>query len=346
MSENNKNALEKHRHLYAAELKKIDEKIIGLAAFREPIINNVVTHLINSGGKRLRPSLVILSSKLCGIDLHSQAHINMACCVELLHTATLFHDDVVDESQLRRGSKTANEIWGNAPSVLVGDFLLAQAFYIMSIQGSMEVIDLLSSTSIKITEGEIKQLISKADVTTTEARYFEIITAKTAELFAACTRIGAIITDKNTEQKNALDEFGKNLGIAFQLADDGLDYSAKQESLGKKIGDDFREGKITLPVIYALAKATNEEKNLIEKLYSGEDAENKNSENNNTEFSRSDENLQKIITIFEKYQATEYTIKTAQTYAEKAIKTLDIFADSEYKTALIDLCNFSVNRFF
>jgi octaprenyl-diphosphate synthase len=339
MTASEKNAIQKHKHLYAAELKKIDEKIIGLAAFREPIINNVVTHLINSGGKRLRPALVILSSKLCGIANDDTAHINMACCVELLHTATLFHDDVVDESELRRGAKTANEIWGNAPSVLVGDFLLAQAFYLMSVQGSMEVIDLLSSTSIKITEGEIKQLISKADIATTEERYFEIITAKTAELFAACTKIGAIITNKNADQKTALDNFGKNLGIAFQLADDGLDYSASQENLGKKIGDDFREGKITLPVIYALASATSEEKTFIENLYSDD-------ENKSADFERSDENLAKIIQIFEKYQAAEYTIKTAQTYAEKAIATLEIFPDSEYKTALIDLCNFSVNRFF
>lgn len=339
MSQKPQTALEKHKDLYKPELKKIDEKILGLAAFREPIIGNVVTHLINSGGKRLRPTLVILASKLCGIAESETAHINMACCVELLHTATLFHDDVVDESKLRRGSKTANEIWGNAPSVLVGDFLLAQAFYIMSVQGSMEVIDLLSSTSIKITEGEIKQLISKADITTSEARYFEIITAKTAELFAACTRIGAIITNKNEQQKIALDEFGKNLGIAFQLADDGLDYSAKQEQLGKKVGDDFREGKITLPVIYALANATADEKLLIEKIYSDD-------ENKTTEFERSDENLQKVITIFEKYQAADYTIKVAQTYAQKAIEQLNLFPDSEYKTALIDLCNFSVNRFF
>lgn len=326
-------AIEKHKNLYTQELKKVDDKILSLALFREPIIHSVVAHLIQSGGKRLRPTLVILASKMCSVQ--GDAHINMAACVELLHTATLFHDDVVDESALRRGSKTANEIWGNAASVLVGDFLLAQAFYIMSEQGSMEVIDLLSSTSIKITEGEIKQLVSKTDIEITEERYFEIITAKTAELFAACTRIGGIITDKSPADKTALEVFGRNLGIAFQLADDALDYSAKQENLGKAIGDDFREGKITLPIIHALNQADENDKKFITEIFSNED-----------NASRNDAALAKILAIINKHESSLYTIKTAETYAKTAIESIASFPDSEFKTALIDLCNFSVQRYF
>jgi octaprenyl-diphosphate synthase len=305
-------AIEKHKHLYTDELQQVDNKILSLALFREPIIHSVVEHLIKSGGKRLRPTLVILASKLCGVE--GDAHINMAACVELLHTATLFHDDVVDESALRRGSKTANEIWGNAASVLVGDFLLAQAFYIMSVQGSMEVIDLLSSTSIKLTEGEIKQLVSKTDIAITEERYFEIITAKTAELFAACTRIGGIITNKTDAEKLSLEVFGRNLGIAFQLADDALDYSA-QEKLGKKVGDDFREGKVTLPVIHALEQA-------------------------------SEAALERVLAIITKHDSALYAIKAAEKYAKVAIDAISSFPESEIKTALIDLCNFSVQRYF
>jgi octaprenyl-diphosphate synthase len=323
--------IEKHKNIFASELLEVDKFIIKMAEGRSPLIQQLVNHLVKSGGKRLRPVMVILASKLCGYA-GGNNHIQMAACVELLHTATLFHDDVVDESKLRRGKKTANEIWGNQASVLVGDFLLAESFRIMSQVGSLQVIDILSSTSAIITEGEVKQLENISDITISEAKYLEIITAKTAELFAAACAVGAVISAKD-DSVNNLSDFGRNLGIAFQIADDALDYNSDEKSLGKTIGDDFREGKVTLPLIHAYAKADDLDKKYLQNLIE------------NTEL-RDDAALQKTIAIFKKYSSIEYSISLARKFVADAKNNLRNFPESEFKTALIDVLEFSVERFY
>ncbi len=322
--------LEKYKNLYSAELAKVDEKISSLSVGRAALIGQLIAHIVSSGGKRLRPVLVILSAKMCGNN--TQHHIDMGACVELLHTATLFHDDVVDESKLRRGSKTANELWGNAASVLVGDFLLSQSFIIMAQIGSMEIIELLSRTSSVITEGEVKQLMHKSDVTTSFDDYLQIIQGKTAELFAACCKVGGIVSKVSEEKKKALEEFGRNLGIAFQIADDALDYAADVKDLGKKTGDDFREGKATLPVIHAYSKCSSDEKKYLEDIF------------NDSAKARGKVQLDKMLELMKKYNSIEYSISKSQEYSEKARSALNIFEESEYKSALLDILDFCVKR--
>ena len=324
------NPLEKYKDLYVNELALVDAKIKSLSAGRAELIGQLIAHIVNSGGKRLRPVFVILASKLCGNK--TEDHIGMAACVELLHTATLFHDDVVDESKLRRGRKTANELWGNSASVLVGDFLLAQSFMIMARIGSLEIIDLLSRTSSIITEGEVKQLMHKSDITTTFEDYIDIIRGKTAELFAACCRVGGVISNVSDKQKAALEEFGRSLGIAFQIADDALDYSADTKKLGKKTGDDFREGKATLPIIDAYTKANAEDKKYLEDIFA------------DNEKARSQMQFKKVNQIIEGTGSIKFTIEKSQEYANKAKSALNIFPDSEYKQAMLEILDFCVNR--
>lgn len=247
--------LAKWRHLFAEELARVDRVILKMTENETILIPQMVQHILKAGGKRLRPILTIMSAKLCGYE--GERHIQLAAAIELLHTATLLHDDVVDESHLRRGVDTANEVWGNAASVLVGDYLLGKAFQLMARDGSIEVLLLLSDSSAIITEGEIKQLIAANDIGTNRDEYLDIIESKTAQLFAAACHVGALVSEQ-PEQEQTLDDFGRYLGVAFQIADDALDYSAKQEALGKTIGDDFREGKVTLPVILAYERGNKE----------------------------------------------------------------------------------------
>jgi len=326
------NPLEKYRHLFEGDIKKVDEKILSLSDNRPQLIKTLVTYIINSGGKRLRPVLLILSSKLC--DNKSANHIDLAACVELLHTATLFHDDVVDGSQLRRGRKTANELYGNAASVLVGDFLLAASFEIMADFGDMEVIKILSRTSSIITQGEVKQLMNRTNIEVTQEDYIDIITAKTAALFASTCRVGAVVAGSSKETKQLLEDFGLNLGIAFQIADDALDYNADQNDLGKKIGDDFREGKVTLPVILAYQSASDIERKFLNDMFL------------QPEDKRNDEGLKLILELMKKYNAIENSIAMAKTYSAKARKCISQFADAEVRSALVDILDFSVDRKF
>lgn len=326
------NPLEKYKHLYEAELKLVDEKIMSIAHGRAALIGSLVSHMISSGGKRLRPIFVILSSKLC--ENKSDDHIKMAACVELLHTATLFHDDVVDKSKLRRGRKTANELWGNSASILVGDFLLAQAFMIMSQIGNLEIINVLSETSSIITEGEVKQLMHKSDVTTSFEDYIDIIRGKTAELFSACCKTGAIIANADIAKKSNLENFGRDMGIAFQIADDALDYTAKNENLGKKKADDFREGKATLPIINAYINSSAEDKKYLEKLFEKNEKE------------RGDKHLKKVMEIINKTNSIEYSVSMANQYLKSAEEMMSIFPESEYKSALLEILHFCVNRQF
>jgi octaprenyl-diphosphate synthase len=326
------NPVEKYKHLYEAELKLVDEKIMSIAQGRAALIGSLVSHMISSGGKRLRPIFVILSSKLC--ENKSDDHIKMAACVELLHTATLFHDDVVDKSKLRRGRKTANELWGNSASILVGDFLLAQAFMIMSQIGNLEIINVLSETSSIITEGEVKQLMHKSDVKTSFEDYIDIIRGKTAELFSACCKTGAIIANADIAKKSNLEKFGRDMGIAFQIADDALDYTAKNESLGKKKADDFREGKATLPIINAYINSSAEDKKYLEKLFE------------KNEKARGEKQLKKVMEIIDKTNSIEYSVSMANQYLQSAEEMMRIFPESEYKSALLEILHFCVNRQF
>ncbi len=324
------NPLEKYKSLYNSELALVDEKIRSVSSNRAALIGQLVAHIITSGGKRLRPVFVILSAKLCGNS--SSNYIDMGACVELLHTATLLHDDVVDDSKLRRGRKTANNVWGNTASILVGDFLLAESFLLMSQLGSLQVIDILSRTSSIITEGEVKQLMHKTDITLSFDDYIQIIRGKTAELFAACCSVGAVVSKASAAQVKALEEFGRNLGIAFQIADDTLDYAADEKDLGKKTGDDFREGKPTLPAIHAYSVLGEDERKYMEELFSGPIK------------SRSAVQLKKLNKLMAQTGSIEYSYAKSREYADAARKALDIFPDSEMRQAMLDILEFCVNR--
>ena len=222
------------------------------------LIPQLAGHIVASGGKRLRPMLTLGCARLCGY--RGTRHVALAAAVEFIHTATLLHDDVVDASDLRRGRETANAVWGNQPAILVGDFLFSRSFELMVADGSLRILEILSRASSVIAEGEVLQLMTQNNLQTTEASYLEVIRAKTAELFAAASRIGAVVAERPHEEEMALDRFGRDLGIAFQLVDDMLDFSARQTELGKSIGDDFRDGKVTLPILLAFARGDEEER--------------------------------------------------------------------------------------
>lgn len=315
------------RAVCEAELARVDQVILTLTENDAILIPTLVRHILSAGGKRIRPTLTLLSSRLCGYD--GDRHVNLAACIEFLHTATLLHDDVVDESDLRRGNATANQLWGNSASILVGDFLLSRAFQLMAKDGSLEVLRLLSDTSAIITEGEVKQLSAANDITTDENTYIDIISAKTAQLFTAACEIGAVIGERPEDERAQLREFGRNLGIAFQIVDDALDYSAKQEELGKTIGDDFREGKVTLPVILAYQAGNDEEKHFWKHAI----------EENNTP-----EDLARATALMQTYGVLDHVMSQAQAYADTARNALNSFSNSDTKQAMLDILDFAVSR--
>ena len=248
--------LEAIQALVEADMGRVNELIIARLDSPISLIPQLAGHLVAAGGKRVRPMLTLIAAQLCGY--RGGRHVPLAAAVEFIHTATLLHDDVVDESDLRRGLATANAIWGNKPSVLVGDFLFSRAFQLMVEDGSLEVLAILANASAVIAEGEVAQLMTANDAETTEARYLEVITAKTATLFAAAAQIGGVVSECSPAEVEALRRYGENLGIAFQLIDDVLDYSAREVVLGKSIGDDYRDGKITLPVVLAFERGDAE----------------------------------------------------------------------------------------
>jgi len=292
-----------------------------------PLIAEVAQHIIASGGKRLRPALTLACAELCGYS--GNRHINLAATVELIHTATLLHDDVVDASTLRRGDKTANVIWSNQASVLVGDFLFSRAFQLMTADGSLEVLRILSDASATISQGEVLQLMTANDPLTSEASYFEVISAKTAALFAAACEIGAVISDKNSAAAN-LHAFGNALGIAFQLVDDALDYNSNQAKLGKTVGDDFREGKITLPVILAYQDGSPEEQAFWVRTL-------QNQEQNEQDFDHA-------LNLLHRHQALARTMQKTLEYCQLAREKLAIFPDSPHKQALLEAVDFCATR--
>ena len=253
MQEGPANGLEQLTALTRDDLQAVNAIILEHMRSEVPLIPQLASHVIAAGGKRLRPMLTLASAQLC--SYRGRRQLGLAACVEFIHTATLLHDDVVDESDLRRGLATANTLWGNKPSVLVGDFLFSRAFQLMVLDGSLEVLKILSDASAIIAEGEVAQLITANDTETTEADYLRVIGDKTAALFDAACRIGAVVGERSEAEQEALGRYGRTFGIAFQLVDDVLDYVANQAALGKAVGDDFREGKITLPVVLAFRAA-------------------------------------------------------------------------------------------
>jgi octaprenyl-diphosphate synthase len=290
------------------------------------LINQLSNYIVNSGGKRLRPLLVLLSARACRYQ--GNQHINLAAVIEFIHTATLLHDDVVDASQLRRGNMTANAVWGNEASVLVGDFLYSRAFEMMVEANNMRIMEIMSHTTNTIAEGEVLQLLNCHDADTTEARYMEVISRKTAKLFEAAARIGAILGGQSDAVETALASYGLHLGIAFQLIDDVLDYSASPVDTGKNLGDDLAEGKPTLPLLRAMRKGTPGEAQLIRKAI----------ENGGHE------NMSAVLAAIESTGSIPYTARAAQREADQAIAALDALPASTYKEALYSLAEFSVNR--
>ncbi|MBT4879611.1 MAG: polyprenyl synthetase family protein [Alphaproteobacteria bacterium] len=295
-----------------------------------PLIPNLSQHIINAGGKRLRPILTLLCAKLCGYE--GTRHINLATCIEFIHTATLLHDDVVDKSLMRRGIKTANALWGNKASVLVGDFLFSRAFECMIQDGSQKVLEILSKTASTIAEGEVLQLSTAKNIHTNQETYLKVISSKTAALFSAACQIGAIIADRSEKEVNALAAYGEFLGIAFQLTDDVLDYTTDLKVLGKSTGDDFQEGKVTLPVILAYETASSEEKTFLENQF-------KNPSSHKEHFSTT-------MHCLEKHRAFAITMSLAESYAKKAIQSLAIFTKQREKATLEDMAKFSSQRHY
>ncbi len=316
------------RALVAEDIQRVNELIIAYAESDIPLIGQMIRHVVLSGGKRLRPALTLLSARMMGYA-DGDRHIALASAVEFIHTATLLHDDVVDESALRRGEDTANEVWGNSASVLVGDYLLSRAFQLMVSDGSLKVLKILSDASAIIAQGEVLQLTTANALETTIDQYLEVITGKTATLFAAACELGAVVTERD-EWEAPLRSFGMNLGIAFQMMDDALDYSAKQEALGKSIGDDFRDGKITLPVIHAFSQGTTEEKAFWERTMGEQEQE--------------EADLLTALKLLKKYDAVEHTVGVARAYCDKALEQIATLPDSPEKQALLEITDFCINR--
>lgn len=297
-----------------------------------PLIPQLGAHLVAAGGKRLRPLLTLASAHLCGYEPgpDRQRHVGLAACVEFIHTATLLHDDVVDESVLRRGLASANAVFGNKASVLVGDFLFARSFQLMTADGSLRVMEILSGASATIAEGEVLQMVVQNDLSTPMERYLEVIHGKTAALFAAACRVGAVIAERSEQDELALDAFGTNLGMAFQLVDDALDYAADQQVLGKTVGDDFREGKITLPVLAAYNAGSTEERLFWERVIGRAE--------------QTEDDLFHALDLIAKTGAINATIERARQYADAAVEALQVFPDSEIRRLMAETVQFTVDR--
>lgn len=321
-------ALKKLTHLVATGLTQVNDVIMQEMQSEIALIPQLANHLISAGGKRVRPVLTLASAQLCGYT--GTQHVDLAACVEFIHTATLLHDDVVDESAMRRGQPSANALWGNQASVLVGDFLFSRAFQLMVRVGHLEALGVLAKASATLAEGEVMQLIDHGSLDIVEQRYFDIIGSKTASLFQASCEIGAMISEVARTKIDALGRFGTAFGICFQIIDDVLDYVANECELGKKVGDDFREGKVTLPVIYAYHQGTAEEKKFWEHAF----------ESN----ALSPQDFTQAQAYLVKTQALDQARHKAKTYATQAKNSLEIFEESSTKTALLDLVDFSLQR--
>ena len=313
------------------KLVLVEERIKSKLNSEVSLVSKMTNYHIQTGGKRLRALLTLGTSKLCGYSKGGR-DINLAACVELIHSATLMHDDVIDDGVIRRGKKTPNNIWGNQSSILVGDYLLSRCFEMMVEDGNLEILKLLSSTSSQIAQGEVLQLQHKGEIDMLEETYFKIISSKTAALFAAATKVGAILSNKENKEKDALEFYGKNLGLTFQIADDTLDYNAEIKLFGKKIGKDFFEGKITLPIIILFQKLTNLEKQKIEGFFKKE--------------IRLESDLLDTLSLIKKYDVINECYKKAEHFISLASNSLSIFSSSEEKKVLENLTSFSLERDF
>lgn len=310
----------------ADDFNAVNELIINQANSNIELVEDIGRYLINAGGKRLRPLLVLLVAN--ALNYKGTQHHSLAAIIEFIHSATLLHDDVVDLSDLRRGRPTANAKWGNAPSVLVGDFLYSRAFQIMVAIGNMDIMKILSDTTNTISEGEVQQLINAKDPDISEANYFDVIHKKTAILFESACETAAVLANSNEQEQVSVRQYGYHLGIAFQLIDDALDYAGSTEELGKNIGDDLAEGKPTLPLIYAMTHSNDSDAKLIADAIRQSD----------------NSALEEITKIIHNSGALDYTNNLAEVHAQKAIDQLSALPDSTYKQAMIDLAHFSVSR--
>ena len=321
-------ALEALADLVRDDLEACNRLIVARMQSPVELIPRVAAHIVAAGGKRLRPMLTLAAARLCGY--RGERHVKLAACVEFIHTATLLHDDVVDESALRRGLASANAVFGNKASVLVGDFLFSRSFELMVEDGALPVLAILSRASATIAEGEVLQLVTQNDIATTEARYLEVIRGKTAALFAAAARIGAVVAGRDAADEAALEAFGMNLGLAFQLADDVLDYDADQAKLGKTIGDDFREGKVTLPVLLAFAAGDESERAFWRRTI--EDHE------------QGANDLGTALALMRRHGALAETLRRAGAFGAAAKAALERFAASPERQALMDVVDFAIRR--
>ncbi|WP_336986880.1 polyprenyl synthetase family protein [Altererythrobacter aquiaggeris] len=312
----------------ATAMNAVNSVILDRMQSEIPLIPTLAGHLIAGGGKRLRPMLTLAGAEVVGYQ--GTRHHKLAAAVEFIHTATLLHDDVVDGSDLRRGKAAANIIFGNPATVLVGDFLFSRAFELMVEDGSLKVLKILSGASAIIAEGEVDQLTAQRQIETSEERYLNIIGAKTAALFAAASRIAAVVAERGEEEEQALDDYGRNLGVAFQLVDDAIDYDSSAAEMGKSRGDDFREGKMTLPVILAYARGNETDRRFWKDAISGrrEDAG----------------DLDHAISLIEKHDAVAATRERARHFAERAIDALAIFPESKARAAMAEAARFAVSR--
>jgi len=314
--------------LTASAVNSVNQVILDRMLSEIPLIPALAGHLISGGGKRMRPMLTLAGAEVIGYQ--GTRHHKLAAAVEFIHTATLLHDDVVDGSEMRRGKEAANIVFGNPATVLVGDFLFSRAFELMVEDGSLKVLKILSSASAIIAQGEVDQLVSQRKIETSEEHYLHIIGAKTAALFAAASRIAAVVAERDEAEEKALDDYGRNLGIAFQLVDDAIDYDSDAAEMGKDRGDDFREGKMTLPVILAYARGNEEERQFWKDCIAG--------------FTNSDEDLAKAVELIDRHNAVADTRERARHFAQRACDALAIFPDSDARRAMVEAAQFAVTR--
>jgi len=314
--------------LVAEDLKEVNALILRRMESSVPLIPQIAGHIVAGGGKRIRPILTLATARLCGYA--GKRHLGLAACIEFIHTATLLHDDVVDQSRLRRGRDTANSLWGNKPSVLVGDFLFSRAFQMMVEDGSLAVLAVLSRASARIAEGEVQQLMTANDLSTSESTYLEVVKGKTAVLFAAACQVGAIVAEQPRAAEEAMDCYGLNLGIAFQLADDAIDYASQSATMGKAKGDDFRDGKITLPVILAYRRGGEIEREFWRRTLEKQE--------------QKEGDLDHAIALLQRHRAIEDTVERARHYGAIARDALGLFPDNAAKRALIETIDFTIER--
>ncbi|HAG50738.1 MAG: octaprenyl diphosphate synthase [Deltaproteobacteria bacterium GWC2_42_51] len=315
-------------HIIREDLKQVELEFRRNLESEVVLIRKVGEYILSNGGKRLRPTLLLLSARLCGYQ--GRRHIPLAAVVEFIHTATLLHDDVIDNASMRRGKASTNILWGNGASILIGDFLFSKSFYLTVADGDLSILKVLSGTTTRMAEGEVLQLLKGCDVEATEKDYLSVITNKTASLISAACQIGAILGKITKNKETALADYGMNLGIAFQLMDDCLDYTSSNEELGKVIGNDLREGKITLPLIFAIKNAVPAEmEDILEALESDK---------------LQDAQLSSVVSLINKYRGIDYTLNMARKYVENAKACLNIFEPSLEKTALIALTDYVVER--